>query len=136
VRLSRAGEYGILGAAYIAQRGKDVVFIREIAEAWDMPESFLAKILQKLAKAGILISHKGSMGGFSLAKPPEEITLAEIIEAVQGPIAINWCEVSEEVCRRFDDCFLERIIHEATSKVREVFSGYTIADLTMLRAPG
>lgn len=132
VKLSRAGEYGILGLAYIAQQDKEICFIREIAEAWDLPESFLAKILQKLAKVGILHSHKGSMGGFSLARPAEEITLKEIIEAVQGPIIINWCEVSEELCDRFENCLLERIVQEATAKVREVFSEYTVADLAMV----
>jgi Rrf2 family protein len=129
VKLSRAGEYGVLGIAYIAQQDKDICFIREIAEAWDLPESFLAKILQKLAKAGILNSHKGNMGGFSLARPAEEISIGEIIESVQGPIIINWCELDEGVCHRFEDCLLERIVHEATMKVREVFSDYTVADL-------
>lgn len=131
MKLSRAGEYGILGVAYIAQHEKEIAFIKEIANAWDLPESFLAKILQKLARAGILNSHKGNLGGFSLAKPAEEISLKDIIEAVQGPIVINWCEVGEEICHRFDDCPLERILHEATSRVRDVFSEYTVADLAL-----
>lgn len=129
MKLSRAGEYGILGVSYIAQQDKDICFIREISEAWDLPESFLAKILQKLAKVGILNSHKGNMGGFSLAKPAEEITLKEIVESVQGPIVINWCELDTDSCNRFETCLLERIVHEATIKVREVFGDYTVADL-------
>jgi Rrf2 family iron-sulfur cluster assembly transcriptional regulator len=132
VKLSRAGEYGILGAAYIAQQEKEICFIREISEAWDLPESFLAKILQKLAKAGILHSHKGNMGGFSLSRPAEDISLKEVIEALQGPIIINWCEVSEDLCERFENCLLERIVNEATVKVREVFSEYSIADLALV----
>lgn len=132
MKLSRAGEYGVLGVAYIAQQDKEICFIREIAEAWDMPESFLAKILQKLAKVGILNSHKGNMGGFSLARPAEEISIKEIIEAVQGPIIINWCELNEDLCGRFENCLLERIVQEATTKVREVFSDYSVADLAMV----
>ncbi|MDV2495467.1 MAG: Rrf2 family transcriptional regulator [bacterium] len=134
MKLSRAGEYGILGAAYIAQQDKEISFIREIAGAWGLPESFLAKVLQKLAKAGILESHKGNMGGFSLARPADEITLCEIIEALQDPIVASGFEEREDPDRRMELPPLEPIIHEATDKVRDVFREYTIADLTMVKA--
>lgn len=130
MKLSRAGEYGILGAAYIAQQDKNISFIREIAGAWDLPESFLAKILQKLAKAGILNSHKGNMGGFSLATPADEITLWKIMEAVQDPIVSAWDDERENSHGRLEVLPLEPIIHQATIKVRDVLSEHTIADLT------
>jgi DNA-binding IscR family transcriptional regulator len=72
------------------------------------------------------------MGGFSLSRPAEDISLKEVIEALQGPIIINWCEVSEDLCERFENCLLERIVNEATVKVREVFSEYSIADLALV----
>ena len=134
MKLSRAGEYGILGATYIALQDKEISFIREIAGSWELPESFLAKILQKLAKAGILNSHKGNMGGFSLAKPADEITLCEIIEAVQDPIVTSWFEERENSNGHLELPPLEPIIHQATGKVRDVLSEYTIADLAMARS--
>ena len=101
---------------------------------WGLPESFVAKILQKLAKAGILKSHKGNMGGFSLARPADENTLCEIIEALQDPIVASGFEERENPDRRMELPPLEPIIHEATDKVRDVFREYTIADLTMVKA--
>jgi len=129
VKLKRKGEYGILGVTYIAQQEKDIVYTREVAESWELPESFLAKIFQRLSKNGILNSYKGVRGGFSLAKSPEEITLKEILDIVQGPTTIGWCEVDNEKCNRFKNCSLSKVLDKVRDNMKNIFENTTIADI-------
>lgn len=130
MKLKRKGEYGILGVTYIAQQEKDIVYTREIAESWELPESFLAKIFQRLSKNGILNSYKGVRGGFSLAKSPEEITLKEILDIVQGPTTIGWCEVDNEKCNRFKNCSLSKVLDKVRDNMKNIFENTTIADIS------
>ena len=130
MKLTRKGEYGILGVTYIAQQEKDVIYTREIAKSWGLPESFLAKIFQKLSKGGILESRKGVSGGFSLAKSREDITLKEILDVVQGPTTIGWCEIEEEKCNRFKNCPLTKVLDGIRENMKDVFTKTTIADLS------
>jgi Rrf2 family protein len=130
MKLTRKGEYGILGVTYIAQQEKDIVYTREIAESWELPESFLAKIFQRLSKNGILNSYKGVRGGFSLAKSPKEITLKEILDIVQGPTTIGWCEIDNEKCNRFKNCSLSKVLDKVRDDVKNTFKNTTIADIS------
>ena len=130
MKLKRKGEYGILGVTYIAQQEKDIVYTREVAESWELPESFLAKIFQRLSKNGILNSYKGVRGGFSLAKSPEEITLKEILDIVQGPTTIGWCEVDNEKCNRFKNCSLSKVLDKVRDNMKNILENTTIADIT------
>lgn len=90
MQITRASEYGLLGVLYLARQydGK-VSMISEIAEDQDIPPRFLAKIFQALAKAGVLRSHRGVRGGFSLKRPPSAITMKDVIEAIEGPIRLS-----------------------------------------------
>lgn len=124
------GEYAVLGVIYLTKKqDRKIYFVREIAQTWDLPESFLAKIFQKLSKSGILASHRGSGGGFSLARPPEKISLKEVLEAVQGPIALNWCMLHQGQCGKFTQCALEKVFSVAQEKVIEVLERTTLAAL-------
>ena len=85
MQFTKAEEYGLFGVIHLArqQRGA-VVSLGEISETESIPDKFLAKIFQNLAKAGILRSHRGVRGGFSLTRPPRRITIADILEAIQA----------------------------------------------------
>ena len=92
MRLTRGADYGTRGIIYLArQPANAIVLVGDIASAEQLSESYLAKIFQELAKGGLVRSHRGAKGGFSLARPPEQITLRQVIEAIEGPIAINRC---------------------------------------------
>ena len=81
MRLTKAADYGARGAIHLAKRPEGtVVLVSDIATAEGLPESYLAKIFQDLAKEGIVRSHRGARGGFSLARPAGEITLRDVIE--------------------------------------------------------
>jgi len=92
MQITRAGEYGVLGLIALAKRAPgSVVMINQVSREEDIPKSFLAKIFQCLARSGLVHSVRGTGGGFSLARKPEEISVLEIIEAIEGPIALQRC---------------------------------------------
>lgn len=105
-RLSRGAEYAVRGVLYLSlnyDEGK-VSVIEEISEAQDVPVAYLAKIFQKLSKRGFVKSFKGQKGGFTLAKPPKDIGLLDIIEAMEGPIFLNRCLIHAGYCPRDQVC--------------------------------
>ncbi len=130
MRLTRGADYGARGIVYLARRPTNaVVLVGEIASAEELSESYLAKIFQDLAKEGLVRSHRGAKGGFSLARPPEQITLRQIIEAIEGPIAINRCLAPWEGCERADTCPVHPVLARAQEQLLAVLDGTTLSDL-------
>lgn len=130
MRLTRGADYGTRGIIYLARRPTNaVVLVGEIASAEELSESYLAKIFQDLAKEGLVRSHRGAKGGFSLARPPEQITLRQIIEAIEGPIAINRCLAPWEGCERIDTCPVYPVLARAQDQLLTVLDATTLSDL-------
>jgi Rrf2 family protein len=86
----------------------------------DMPKSFLAKILQKLARANIVKSYRGVKGGFRLARKPKEINLLEVIEAIQGPVVMNICALDKKMCRFSGTCTIHPVWIEVRKQVEKL----------------
>lgn len=130
MKLTRAADYGTLGILYLARQPRDrVVLISEIASAQDVPESYLAKIFQELAKAGLVRSHRGARGGFTLARPSEEITLRQIVEAVEGPLALNRCLDPREGCERSAECPVHGALATAQKMLVSALDAVTLHSL-------
>ena len=92
LQLTRDGEYAVRAILHLSsQPVGQVTLVNEIAEAQDVPKSYLSKIMQHLVKSGLVKSRRGARGGFILAKPADQITLREAIEAIEGPIHLNVC---------------------------------------------
>ncbi len=104
MQITRETDYAIRCILHISENPQRVTVVDEIATAKDIPKSFLAKILQKLAKANIVISTRGVKGGFRLAVSPVQISLLDIIEAVQGPLLFNICVLDKKSCNRSNYC--------------------------------
>ena len=130
MELTRKGEYAIRGIIYLAQQpaGK-MVLISEIAEATQVPQTFLAKILQSFAKLGIVNSYRGTGGGFTLGRPAARITLREVVEAVEGPIMPNRCLIGEGACQRDRSCLVHPVWRRVQGEVVQILDGVTIEDL-------
>jgi len=129
--ISKKGDYAIRGMVYLAsQLPGRVVLVREIARAMDVPPLFLAKIFQQFTKLGLVKSFRGSGGGFLLGRPPEEITLCEIVEAVEGPIMPNRCVLSDGACSREKGCTVHPVWKKVEKSVIDILSGVTLKDLT------
>lgn len=130
MKLTRGGEYGIRGVLYLAQQDNGKVsMLSAIAKEQDVPPRFLAKIFQALAKAGVVKSHRGAKGGFSLARPATEITIKDVIEAVEGPIHLNVCLVAEGECGRDRFCSVHSVWGDAQAKMIDVLSQKNFAEL-------
>jgi Rrf2 family protein len=92
-----------------------VSLVRDVAAAQDVPESYMAKIFQDLSRSGLMISHRGARGGFSLGRSPEQITLRELIEALEGPIFLLPCLDPHRPCDRSPSCGLHQAMAAAQS---------------------
>ncbi len=129
MQLTRGVDYGLQGLLHLARQpeGK-LVMAGEIASAEDMPEYFFSKIFQNLAKTGLVNSFRGSSGGFSLAKSPEEITMLEVVEALEGPISLSKCVNAPETCDKSDTCPFRSYWKEAQEVLVSMLGKHTLAN--------
>jgi Rrf2 family transcriptional regulator, iron-sulfur cluster assembly transcription factor len=129
MELTRKGEYAIRGIIYLAQQPPgQVSLISEIAAAAEVPQTFLAKIFQSFAKLGLVTSSRGTGGGFLLARPASQITLREVVEAVEGPIVPNRC-LTGSACNRGGPCKVHDIWRRVQTEVVSVLDSVTIETL-------
>ena len=132
MRLNRGVEYGIEGLTYLARAGADrALLLREVSRATAIPETFLSKIFQRLVRNGLIRSRRGFRGGFHLARPASQITLREVVEALQGPIASarRHGPAGPETLAGRAQGLLQQVLKEAQARVRAVFDETTVADL-------
>ena len=128
--ITRTGEYGLRGLLFLAKQSADRLFlVSEVSKAQRIPETYLAKIFQRLSKTGLLKSTRGLNGGFNLGKPAKEITMKQVIEALEGPIALNRCLLRHGECDEEESCPLHEVFEEAQEKFLEVLDRTTIEDL-------
>jgi Rrf2 family iron-sulfur cluster assembly transcriptional regulator len=118
MKISRGTDYGIQGILYLARQPLDKVnLLHDVAQTQNVPESYLAKIFQDLVKAGLVRSHRGAKGGFSLAQPGSQITLRQVIEALQGPISLNRCLDVREGCPNSETCPVSEVLRKAQQQI-------------------
>lgn len=130
LQISRKVEYALLAAVYLAGRNpEEMVSFREIGEAQDVPKEFLAKILCSLVTTGLIESRRGAAGGYRLARPANTITFLEVVEAVDGPIALNVCCEAGVGCAHQGACSMESVWHRAELAMKEVFREVLLSDL-------
>ena len=137
MQFTKAEAYGLHGMVFLAEQpeGK-VVSLAKISEAQDVPEKFLAKIFQGLARAGLVKSLRGVKGGFLMAKPADSVTIKEVLEAIQGPYSIAKCLTGEEECDRAGSCPVLRLMQLTQERILEIFERHTIADLVAWEKSG
>jgi Rrf2 family protein len=130
MKLTRASSYALHAVAYMANQKKDVPTASHIiAEKRGIPERFLLKVLKPLVSARVLFSVKGPNGGYRLARPANEITILEILEAVDGPIR-GHAPTSQSEPRNGLNRKLEQICNESADQVRKTLSKIKLSDLS------
>jgi Rrf2 family transcriptional regulator, iron-sulfur cluster assembly transcription factor len=136
MQITKAGEYGVLGLIALSRRPfGDVVMIDVLCEEESVPKSFLGKIFQNLSKSGLVGSTRGSGGGFYLARPASDITVLEILESIEGPIALQRCLEIDVGCEHSRGCALCGLLAEAQERMKEVFAGTSLATLAGRHLP-
>jgi Rrf2 family protein len=130
MHLTRESEYACLGLGYLAEHATELtpVSAAEAAVARDLPAHFLSKIFQKLARAGLLVGGRGRGHGYVLARPTTEISLREILEAVEGEESLNGCLLWQGYCGDANPCPLHHRLREVHERIRALMDEVTLAE--------
>jgi Rrf2 family transcriptional regulator, cysteine metabolism repressor len=129
LKLSKKIDYGLLAINYMASHQDEFVSnTKQIAEEFNIPVELLAKVLQRLAKKGLINSVNGPKGGYMLAKDPTNISVAEVVEAIEGPIRIADCYKVYH-CLQIDRCSIRTPIERIQASIIELLGGMTLAQM-------
>jgi Rrf2 family transcriptional regulator, iron-sulfur cluster assembly transcription factor len=129
---STSCHYGLQAMLYIAVHGVEGkhIDLRQIAEEQDIPRHFLSKIMQQLVRDGLVISMKGPTGGFRLSKPPEKISLLQIVDAIDGMDVFTQCGMGFKKCNDQKPCPIHHEYKKVRERIEELFRTQTLKKLT------
>ncbi len=131
--LTKKTDYAILALSHLASlEEREVINVREIATQFDLPAELLAKAMQSLARGGLVISHAGPSGGYSLARDPSEISVADVVLALEGPLRIASCfdEGGLNPCVAIEKCTLREPIKRLQIRLFELLDGISLAEMS------
>jgi Rrf2 family protein len=135
MQLTRAADYATRVLVHLAQLPAGTrASLPALAAAVAVPEQFLSKVLQTLARQRLIQSQRGASGGFALAADPERVTLLDIVEAVEGPIQLNLCLGPGEGCSRQSWCTVHLVWVEAQAAMTAVLRRASVASMARAAA--
>src|SRR6266446_2995714 len=102
---------------------------REIAELYGIPIELMAKVLQRLVRRGLLVSQQGTRGGYHLARTPGQISVADVIQAIEGPVTVTACSTDEGQCEQFEKCNVRDPLWRVRERILSALGECTIAEL-------
>lgn len=131
LKLSKLTDYATVILSHMAQDRTRLHGALEIAEATGIAQPTASKILKILVKASVLSSTRGARGGYTLARAPDRITVASVISALEGPIALTECSVSHKGCEQAAGCRIQGNWHLINQKISQALESVTLADLIL-----
>lgn len=132
MQVSRRVDYALRAAIHLArQKPEQPTSVSEISQVEGIPKKFLEKILQDLIQDGVVVSRRGARGGYLLARSPAEVSFREVMEAVEGPIALNVCVGEKDQCSVSSSCSMRRIWAEGQRRLDDLFSSTKLIDLVI-----
>ena len=130
LRLSKKADYALLALRHMAaNRDRAAVSARELAEAYDIPPELLAKVLQKLVRGRLLASHQGIRGGYALSRSAAAISVADVIQAVDGPLTVTACSDTDHSCDQYSKCSIRDPLWRVKDRIISALSATSVADL-------
>jgi Rrf2 family protein len=130
LRLSKKTDYALIALKDLASSPPGTSSsAREIAMRYDIPVEFMAKILQRLCKHELLISHQGKRGGYLLGHPPSKISIADVIQAIDGPVLVTACSDINENCEQYAKCNVRDPLWQLKNRLIESLTSFTVEDL-------
>jgi Rrf2 family protein len=139
LRLSKKADYALIAMKHLALRGdrapEGSSSAREIAELYDVPIELMAKVLQRLVRGGLLASHQGTRGGYQLARIPAAISVADVIQAIDGPVTVTACSTEEGQCEQFSKCNVRDPLWRVRERILSALGECTIAELAADSSP-
>jgi len=127
-RLSKRADYGLIALKHLAIYQEHTYSAPEIARAYNIPSELMAKVLQKLVRKGLLLSHAGPNGGYALARDADTISVIDVIEALEGPVLLTPCEAADD-CEQLQLCSIRDPLKDIKRKVVNVLVDTTIHEL-------
>src|SRR4026208_2551617 len=128
LRLSKKADYALIAMKHLALRGDHgSSSAREIAGQYDIPIELLAKVLHRLVRRGLLASHQGTRGGYQLARTPTQISVADVIQAIDGPVTVTACTTDEGQCEQFSKCNVRDPLFRVRDRILAARGGCAIA---------
>lgn len=130
MQLTRAADYAVRVMVHLAGQPVHTRASRaDLAQAADCPEQFLSKVLQSLTRAGLVISHRGNTGGFELPSETRDVSVLEVVEAIEGPVRLNLCLTNDHACARQAWCPTHPVWAEAQQAMADVLQKTTVQAL-------
>ena len=130
LRLSKKADYALMAMKHLAlsaDRGSSSA--REIAQQYDIPIELMAKVLQRLVRRGLLTSLHGTRGGYRLARQPGLISVADVIQAIDGPVTVTACSTEESQCEQYSKCNVRDPLWRVRERILTALGECTIAEL-------
>jgi Rrf2 family protein len=130
LKLTKKSDYGLIAMMHLAEYGHHgSCSAKDLADAYSIPQEMLAKILQRLVKARLLVSQHGINGGYTLAREPHTITAIEVIRAIEGPLFITSCVTEKGECGQTTRCTVREPLKRVSQSIEDVLSRITIEDM-------
>ena len=131
LKLTKKADYGLMAMKHLAEHAeRGACSAKDVADSYHIPQEALAKILQRLVKAGLLHSQHGTNGGYTLARDPKTITAFEVIRAIDGPLFITSCVTSHGECDVRTTCSIREPLRRVNDSILEVLAKVTISQMT------
>ena len=130
LRLSKTADYALIAMRHLAGAAADSsVSAREIAESYGIPAELLAKVLQRLVRSRLLVSVQGTRGGYRLAGDARLLTVADVIQAIDGPVAVTACSPDDHGCEQYDRCEIRDPLWKIKSRIVDALATVSLAEL-------
>jgi len=131
LRLSKKTDYALLALRYLDKEAPaGVASARAIAKRYEIPVDLLAKVLQQLARVRLVAASKGVHGGYHITRPTNTITVAEIVEAIDGPLAMTACSPGDERCDQYATCTIRDPLWRIKERILSVLQTVTLAEIS------
>jgi Rrf2 family protein len=130
LRLSKKTDYALIAMKHLASDPqRRAASAREIAGTYDIPVELMAKVMTQLVRSGLLTSHQGVHGGYELAHPPAAISVAAVIEAIDGPPTMTACAQGDDRCNQFSTCNVRDPLHRIRDRIAAILAECTISEI-------
>jgi Rrf2 family protein len=130
LRLSKKTDYALIALTDLASSPPGTLSSsREIAARYDIPVKLMAKVLHQLAKCGLLASHQGTRGGYHLARPATQISVVDVIQAIDGPVTVTACSDIDESCDQYATCNVRDPLSRLKDRIVQSLAAFTIQEL-------
>ena len=130
LKLTKKADYGLMAMKHLAEHAhRGACSAKDVADAYGIPSEALAKILQKLAKAGLLQSQHGTNGGYSLAREASKISAFEVIRAIDGPLFITSCITVRGECGQSNRCTIREPLRRVNQSIEDVLKKIKISEM-------